>query len=584
MNIFNIFREKLNCILEVMCRSGTLPRCYNRSLITVEVPRDATHGDLSTNAAMVLAKDAAMNPKELAGLIADKLSLSALVCSANVAGPSFINVKLGNEIWVECLKDILRTGINYGSSTIGQGRSINVEYVSTNPTGPLHVGHARGAVVGDALSTLLQKAGYEVCREYYINDSGAQVDTLARSVYIRYCESLGTSIGVFPDNLYPGDYLISVGRELAEKFGDRWLNQPEEIWLNKIREFSVEKMLEVIRADLEMIGVRHDLFSSERALVERGRVDQVLQILGDKGLLYTGVLDPPKGKQPDDWEPRPQTLFRSSTFGDDIDRPLKKSDGSWTYFAADIAYHLDKFERGSAILINVWGADHGGYVKRMEAAIKALTDGRAVVDVKLCQIVKLVERGQPAKMSKRSGTFVTLRELVDSVGCDVVRFIMLTRKNDAQLEFDLERVTEQSRENPVFYVQYAHARCRSVLRLAKASFKDLDIEFEPLASADLELLTDDSELGLIKILAEWPHLIETAAEAHEPHRIAFYLYDLAAALHGLWTKGKDDPNLRFIVEGDCRRTAARLALIRGIETVIASGLEVMGITPVEEMR
>ena len=584
MNIYSEFNDKVNVIIEKLCEAGTLPQGLDQSDISVEAPRDLAHGDLSTNAAMVLAKNAGMKPRDLAALIVEELSKMSVVSSADVAGPGFINARLNDDVWRECLRDVLHAGVAFGASTMGEGQHINVEYVSTNPTGPLHVGHARGAVVGDALCSLLQKAGYEVRREYYVNDAGAQVDALARSVYLRYCEALGEDIGEFPENLYPGDYIVTLGSDLATEFADRWRNQPEVSWLAEIRGIAIDRMMGLIRADLAAIGVKHDVFTSERELVEAGRVEQVLQILEEKGLLYTGTLEPPKGKQPEDWEPRPQTLFKASEFGDDTDRPLKKSDGSWTYFAADIAYHLDKYQRGSPTLINVWGADHGGYVKRMQAAMKALTDGRAVVDVKICQIVKLMERGKPAKMSKRAGTFVALQELVEVVGRDVVRFIMLTRKNDAQLEFDLARVTEQSRENPVFYVQYAHARCRSVLRMAQAAFENLELGREALASSELSRLSDDSELALIKLLAGWPRQIESAAEVHEPHRVAFYLYDLAAAFHGHWTKGRDNSSLRFIVEDDELTTAARLALVRGVETVIASGLDLMGVTPVEEMR
>ena len=584
MNIYSEFNDKVNVIIEKLCEAGTLPQGLDQSDISVEAPRDLAHGDLSTNAAMVLAKNAGMRPRDLAALIVEELSKMSVVGSADVAGPGFINARLNDDVWRECLRDVLHAGVAFGASTMGEGQHINVEYVSTNPTGPLHVGHARGAVVGDALCSLLQKAGYQVRREYYVNDAGAQVDALARSVYLRYCEALGEDIGEFPENLYPGDYIVTLGSDLATEFADRWRNQPEVSWLAEIRGIAIDRMMGLIRADLAAIGVKHDVFTSERELVEAGRVEQVLQILEEKGLLYTGTLEPPKGKQPEDWEPRPQTLFKASEFGDDTDRPLKKSDGSWTYFAADIAYHLDKYQRGSPTLINVWGADHGGYVKRMQAAMKALTDGRAVVDVKICQIVKLMERGKPAKMSKRAGTFVALQELVEVVGRDVVRFIMLTRKNDAQLEFDLARVTEQSRENPVFYVQYAHARCRSVLRMAQAAFENLELGREALASSELSRLSDDSELALIKLLAGWPRQIESAAEVHEPHRVAFYLYDLAAAFHSHWTKGRDNSSLRFIVEDDELTTAARLALVRGVETVIASGLDLMGVTPVEEMR
>ena len=584
MNIYNIFRDEIVKLIEELAKAGAVPSGLDRSRISVEAPRDPAHGDLSTNAAMVLAKSAAMKPRDLAALIAENLTRSSSICSTDVAGPGFINARLSDEVWRDCLSAVLRAGVAYGASTLGQGQHVNVEFVSTNPTGPLHVGHARGAVVGDALCSLLEKAGYEVCREYYVNDAGGQVDALARSVHLRYREALGEDIGPFPETLYPGDYLLPVGRDLAEKVADRWRGKPEEEWLGEVRDFAVDRMMSQIGADLDSIGVGHDVFTSERAIVDAGRVDQVLKILEDKGLLYTGTLEAPKGKQPEDWEPRPQTLFKATEFGDDTDRPLRKSDGSWTYFAADIAYHLDKYQRGWPTLINIWGADHGGYVKRMQAAMKALTDGRAVVDVKICQIVKLMERGKPAKMSKRAGTYVTLQELVDLVGRDVVRFIMLTRRNDAQLEFDLARATEQSRENSVFYVQYAHARCRSVLRMARAAFKGLDVERDTLAAVDLSRLTDESELGLIKMLAAWPRLVEAAAEAHEPHRVAFYLYDLAAAFHGLWTKGKDESSLRFIVEDDEPLTSARLALVRGVETVIASGLDIMGVAPVEEMR
>jgi len=584
MNVYSEFNDKINLIVENLCKAKILPQGLNLSTISVEAPRDTTHGDLSTNAAMVLAKNAGLKPHNLATLIVEELSKLDVVSAAEVAGPGFINARLNNDVWRNCLREVLQAGVAFGDSTIGQGQYINVEYVSTNPTGPLHVGHARGAIVGDALCALLQKAGYKVCREYYVNDAGAQVDFLARSVYLRYCEALGVDIGEFPENHYPGDYLVMLGRDLAAEFNDCWLNQPEENWLADIRRIAIDRMMALIRVDLAAIGVNHDVFTSERELVEAGRVDQVLQILDEKELLYTGTLEPPKGKQQEDWESRPQTLFKASDFGDDSDRPLKKLDGSWTYFATDIAYHLDKFKRGSSTLINVWGADHGGYVKRIQAAVKALTDGGAEVDVKICQIVKLMERGKPAKMSKRSGTFVTLQELVDVVGRDVVRFIMLTRKNDAQLEFDLAHVTEQSRDNPVFYVQYAHARCRSVLRMAEAAFRNFEFSCDSLASSELSRLSDDSELALIKQLAGWPRLIESAAEAHEPHRISFYLCDLAAAFHGHWTKGRENPSLRFVVEGDELTTAARLALVRGVETVIASGLKLMGVTPVEEMR
>ena len=468
---------------------------------------------------------------------------------------------------------------------MGSGHAVNVEYVSANPTGPMHVGHGRGAVVGDALAALLSKAGYEVTKEYYINDAGAQVDTLARSLYLRYREAHGEDIGEIPDGLYPGEYLIDAAAQLKEADGGKWLKASEEEWLDPVRRFAVKSMMALIRQDLAALGVAHNQFSSERALVQAGGVDGVLEALTDRGLIYTGVLEPPKGKKPDDWEERPQTLFRASQYGDDVDRPVQKSDGSWTYFATDMAYHLDKYKRGFSDMINVWGADHGGYVKRMQAAVSALTEGQGTLNVKLCQMVNLMEDGEPVKMSKRSGTFVTLREVIDQVGKDVVRFLMLTRKNDAQLDFDLAKAVEQSRDNPVFYVQYCHARCCSVLRHAAEVFDEA--EFTPIAlkAADLSLLSDSAELALIKVMAAWPRTVENAAEAHEPHRIAYYLQDLSSAFHALWTKGaKEDTSLRFITEQDKGLTLARMALVTGLVAVIASGLDVMGVKPVEELR
>ena len=479
---------------------------------------------------------------------------------------------------------MLAAGDAYGDSGIGAGEPVNVEYVSANPTGPLHVGHARGAVFGDVLASLLDKAGYAVTREYYINDAGAQVDALARSLHWRYCEALGKDKGEMPDGFYPGDYLVPVGAALAARDGERWRDADEESWLPELRRFAVDAMMGQIRDDLAALGIEQAVFTSERALVAAGSVDAVIDILDEKGLIYRGTLDPPKGKKPDDWEERPQTLFRASDFGDDTDRPLKKSDGSWTYFASDLAYHLDKYQRGFRSLINVWGADHGGYVKRVAAGVDALTGGEAVLDVKLCQLVRLLEAGEPAKMSKRAGTFVTLRELVDAVGRDVVRFIMLTRKNDAQLDFDLVKVREQSRDNPVFYVQYAHARSHSVARMAQEAFPDTDFTAASLQTADLARLTDSDELALIKTIAAWPRTVEGAAEAHEPHRLAFYLYDLAAAFHALWSKAREDTSLRFVIAEDAELTRARMALVLGVRTVVASGLRVMGVEPVDELR
>lgn len=584
MNIFKQFEDHFKVIVEQLIEGGHLPAGVDASRLTVEPPRDPAHGDISTNVAMVLAKPAGKKPRDLATVVAERIERIPGVAAVEIAGPGFINLRLAESVWHDCLAAALRAGLSFGDSSIGQGRKVNVEYVSANPTGPLHIGHARGTVVGDVLASLLAKASYDVTREYYINDAGVQVDTLARSAYLRYCEALGRDIGEIPAGLYPGDYLKPVGRELADLNGDKWLDTPEDVWLPEVRAFTIESMMTLIREDLAALGVHQDVFSSERHLVEAGRVDEVFAELDNRGLLYTGVLEPPKGKTPDDWEPRPQTLFKATEFGDDVDRPLKKSDGSWTYFASDIAYHLDKFRRGFAEQIDVWGADHGGYVKRMQAAVRAVSEDRAELDVKICQIVKLLDRGEPVKMSKRAGTFVTLRDLVDEVGPDVVRFIMLTRRNDAPLDFDLTAVTEQSRDNPVWYVQYASARCNSVRRMAAAAFPDHDISGVALADTPISCLTDEAELALIRMIASWPRQVEAAAEAHEPHRIAFYLYELAALFHGLWTKGKDVPALRFVVESDERLTMARLALVAGVETVIASGLGIFGIEPVEEMR
>jgi arginyl-tRNA synthetase len=583
MNLFKYFLNEVKVEIERLSRAGALLAGLDLSRVAVEPTRDPAHGDIATNAAMVLAKPAGKNPRELAALLADALRGHAAVTAAEVAGPGFINLRLGDAFWHQRLAEILRAGPAYGDSTSGAKCAVNVEYVSANPTGPLHVGHARGAVFGDVLAALLEKAGYEVCREYYINDAGAQVDVLARSAHLRYREALGEAITI-PDGLYPGDYLKETGRKLAERDGGRWHNLPESEWLGPVRSFAVAEMMALIRVDLAAIGIDHAVFTSERGLVESGAVDAALKTLADAGLLYTGTLDPPKGKLPDDWEPRPQTLFRATQFGDDVDRPVRKSDGSWTYFAADMAYHLDKFRRGSSVMIDIWGADHGGYVKRMQAAVKALTGGTGELDVKLCQLVNLLDKGEPVKMSKRSGNFVTMRDVVDEVGKDVVRFIMLTRRNDQTLDFDFAKVTEQSKDNPVFYVQYAHARASSVLRHAAAEFPDIAVAPEALAAAPLDRLSDPAELALIRLLAGWPRLVESAAEAHEPHRVAFYLGEVAAGFHGLWNKGKEATSLRFLIADDIAVTTARLGLVQAVAFVIASGLRVFAVEPVEEMR
>jgi arginyl-tRNA synthetase len=590
-NVFADFRRVLLTAIEDLAARGELPAGLDLRRIAVEPPRDPSHGDLATNAAMVLAGAVKQNPMALAERIASALAGREFVSgdyrgagfTAAPAKPGFINVRLAPEVWHAQLRAILRAGTAFGDSSLGGGERVTVEFVSANPTGPMHVGHGRGAVVGDALAGLLAKAGFRVQREYYINDAGVQVDVLARSAYLRYREALGEAIGSIPEGLYPGEYLADVGRALAERDGDRWFGRPETEWLAPIRDFAVEQMMALIREDLALLGVHHDLFVSERALSDRGAIDDCVKVLADRGLVYTGVLDPPKGKLPDDWEPRPQTLFRATSFGDEVDRPLKKSDGSWTYFAADIAYHRDKVQRGFDNMIDVWGADHGGYVKRLQAAIQALTNGGASLDVKICQLVNLFDKGVPVRMSKRAGTFITLREVVEEVGKDVFRFIMLTRRNDQALDFDFAKVTEQSKDNPVFYVQYAHARAASVLRHAAEQFPGDDLSDAALGEAPLDRLSDPSELALIRQLAGWPRLIEGAAETHEPHRIAFYLYEVAAQFHVLWNKGKDEAALRFILASDAELTRARLALVRGVALVIASGLAVFGVEPAQEM-
>jgi len=584
MNPHKYIRDEILKALDGLVAEGRLNAGLDYARVNVEPPREAQHGDLATNAAMVLAKQAGLKPVDLARALVTKIAAHPDVTEATVAGPGFINLRLKDEFWQARLADILGAGTDYGNSSMGAGAPVNVEYVSANPTGPLHIAHARGAVIGDALASLLAKSGHKVTREYYINDAGAQVDVLARSTYLRYREALGDDIGTIPEGLYPGDYLKDAGAALAKRDGRKWFDKPESEWLAPIRAFAIDAMMALVREDLKALGIEHEVFSSERRLVEAGAVQKAFDTLKSRDLIYVGVLEPPKGKTPEDWEPRPQTLFRATQFGDDVDRPLQKSDGSWTYFANDIAYHYDKFMRGFPTMIDIWGADHGGYIKRMQAAVTAITAGKGALDVKICQLVKLLRGGQPVKMSKRAGTFVTLREVVDEVGRDVVRFIMLTRKNDMPLDFDLEKVLEQSRDNPVFYVQYAHARASSVLRHAAEEMGDIDLSPGALAKAPATRLTDPAELGLIKLMASWPRLVESAAEAHEPHRVAFYLYDVAAAFHGLWNKGKDEASLRFLIPSDRDVTVARLAMIRALTFVIASGLGIFGVKPVEEMR
>ena len=592
MNVFAEFQSRIAGLIEKRIAAGELPPDLDLGRFVVEPPRDAAHGDLSTNAAMVYAreaKQAGSNPRALAeGLVAD-LRLEPDVQSAEVAGPGFINIVLKPEVYLNVLTDVLIQGTRFGAGAPSREGPVNVEYVSANPTGPMHVGHARGAVFGDALSSLLVFSGREATREYYINDAGGQVDVLARSAFLRYREALGEDIGPIPEGLYPGDYLKPVGEYLAREFGVSLVSKPEAEWLPLARKRAIEAMMAMIRDDLAALNIAHDVFASERALTGAdGSEDQVartIEWLRAKGLVYQGRLPPPKGSAPaDDWEDREQTLFRSTGFGDDVDRPLIKSDGGYTYFASDIAYHKTKIDRGFKTLVDVWGADHGGYVKRMQAAVAALSDGKAKLEVRLCQLVRLMRAGEPVKMSKRSGEFVTLREVVDEVGADAVRFIMLMRKNDAPLDFDLMKVIEQSQDNPVFYVQYAHARARSVLRQGKAVFQDFDLDPKALAHADLSLLTDEGERELMRTFGQYPRAIRQAAEAHEPHRVAFFAHELATRFHAHWNRGKDARELRFVNENERSLSYARLALVAGVSLVLASALSILGVSAPEEMR
>ncbi|MFA5538996.1 MAG: arginine--tRNA ligase [Gemmobacter sp.] len=581
MNLFDEIRARVMAALDAMEAAGALPGGLDRSNVAVEPPRDPAHGDMATNAAMVLAKPARMAPRGIAEALAERLAADPGILSAEVAGPGFLNLRLAPGAWRDVVRAALTEGRDFGRSTLGKGQKVNIEFVSANPTGPMHVGHVRGAVFGDALANLLGFAGWQVTREYYINDGGAQVEVLARSAYERYREAHGLSPEI-AEGLYPGDYLIEVGEALKAEFGDRFLEKPEADWLETIRDFATARMMDLIRADLDALGVRMDVYFSERALYGTGRIEAALETLDKAGLIYQGVLEPPKGKTPDDWEPREQTLFRSTAHGDDVDRPVKKSDGSWTYFAPDIAYHFDKIERGFDQLIDIFGADHGGYVKRMKAAVAALSGGKVPLDIKLMQLVKLWKNGEPFKMSKRAGTFVTLRDVVEMVGPDVTRFVMLTRRGDMALDFDFDKVTEQSKDNPVFYVQYAHARVCSVLR--RAAEAGIDAGDATLAAADLARLDHPAELALARKIAEWPRLVEIAARSNEPHRVAFYLYELASEFHGLWNRGNEDTGLRFVQEGDPVTSQAKIALARAVGVVISAGLGILGVSPVEEMR
>jgi arginyl-tRNA synthetase len=576
LSLYARYSELLDGILDDLVGEGHLPADANRKAVSVEPPRDPSHGDLATNAAMVLAKAAGTNPRALAELIKPKLEALPGVTSVGIAGPGFINVRLADDSWRDELVTILSEGERYGLSTIGNNERVNVEYVSANPTGPMHMGHCRGAVVGDALARLLEAAGFRVTKEYYVNDAGSQVDTLARSAHLRYREALGEDIGEIPEGLYPGDYLKPVGADLASEFGNKFVGAPESDWLELFKQKTVAAMIELIKHDLGLLGIHHDIFASEAELQASGWVEAGLETLRAKGLVYEGLLEAPKGETPEDWEPVELTLFKSSQFGDDQDRPMKKSDGSWTYFGADAAYHLQKAQNADH-LVNIWGADHAGTVKRVQAAVKALTDGRVDLDVKIIQMVKLLRAGEPIKMSKRAGNFVTLADVVREVGKDVVRFMMLTKRTDSMLDFDFAKVVEASKDNPVFYVQYAHARISSLQRKAA----DAGVSLE--AKADLSLL-DGEELALVKLASQYPRTVEGAAMAHEPHRIAFYLYDLAAALHALWNRGNDDTDRRFLIESKPDLSRARLELARGIGQVIKNGLSLMGVEAAEEMR
>jgi len=581
MNLFAEIHALVLDRLGALVAAGRLPAGLELGAVTVEPPRDAGHGDMATNAAMVLARPAGLKPREIAEALAAELVADPRIVAAEVAGPGFLNLRLAPAVWQGLVCGVLEAGAAFGRSGLGAGRRVNVEFVSANPTGPMHVGHARGAVFGDALARLLSFAGWEVTREYYINDGGAQVDVLARSAYERYREAHGLSPEI-AEGLYPGDYLIPVGAALKDRFGDTLLDRPEAEWLETVREVATAEMMAAIRDDLAALGVTMDVYFSERALYGTGRIEEALAELERRGLIYRGVLEPPKGKLPEDWEPREQTLFRSTAHGDDVDRPVKKSDGGWTYFAPDIAYHWDKIARGYDLLIDVFGADHGGYVKRMKAAVSALSGGEVPLDIKLVQLVRLFRGGEPFKMSKRAGTFVTLRDLIDEVGADVVRFVMLTRKNDATLDFDFDKALEQSRDNPVFYVQYAHARVSSVLR--KAAEGGMDVSDAALAAADGGRLEHEAQLALLKKLAQWPRTVEVAARANEPHRVATYLTELAADFHALWNRGNEEPSLRFLSTGDAEASRAKIALARATGVVISAGLAILGVAPVEEMR
>ncbi len=580
MNVFALFQTRVADALTALYPS--IP-AEALSRIVVEPPRDAAHGDLSTNAAMVVAKPLGKNPREVATAIADAFKADKDVASVEVAGPGFINFRLNTPIWHEVLRSVAAQGADFGRSDIGKGERVNVEYVSANPTGPMHVGHTRGAVFGDALASLMAYSGYDVTREYYINDAGSQIDTLAKSTMLRYREALGETIEI-PAGYYPGDYLVPVGQALATAHGRALLDKPEAEALAIAKEAVLVAMLELIKADLARLNVHHDVFFSERQLHgQGGDIDSTLAWLSEQDMIYQGRLEPPKGKTPEDWEDREQTLFRAASYGDDVDRPLVKSNGQYTYFAADIAYHRNKYLRGFKHMVNVLGADHSGYVKRLQAAVKAVSHGEAEIDVRICQLVRLLKNGEPFKMSKRSGDLVLLSDVVEEVGADATRFMLLYRRNDAAMDFDFAVVKEQTRDNPVFYVQYAHARTYSVFRKVAEEMPSLDVSFGALTNADLSLLSSDADLELIRSLAQWPRIVASAAEAHEPHRIAFYLYELASAFHGFWAKGNQDQALRFVNADAPMLTMARLALVAAVRQVLVNGLSLLGVSAPEEL-
>ena len=586
MNIFADVEHRVFAALEALKKDGTLPADLALPAIDAEAPRDSTHGDVAVNAALVLAKAAKMKPRDIADALKAKLASAPDVEKIDVAGPGFLNLTFKPDVWHGLVKSIIKDGAKFGAGAASKGEKVNLEYVSANPTGPMHVGHCRGAVFGDALGNLLDFAGYKVTREYYINDAGGQVDVLAKSAFLRYREALGEDIGPIPKGLYPGDYLKPVGEALAKEHGKKLHNLPESDWLPLVRTFAIDRMMDMIREDLAALNIKHDVFFSEASLTRAGKdkIKATLDVLAKKELVFEGQLEKPKGHDDADWEDRTQVLFKSTAFGDDEDRAIQKSDGSYTYFAGDIAYHYDKLQRGFLHMINVFGADHIGYISRMKAAVAALSDKKADLDIKVVNLVKLYKNGEPFKMSKRAGTFVTLRDVVDEVGRDPVRFMMLYRKNNEQLDFDFAKVTEQSKDNPVFYVQYAHARAASIFRNAAEQLPGLDLSQKALEKADLSILTDAGELDLIKRLGAFPRLIDGAAKAHEPHRVAFYLYDLASALHGQWSRGNDSPHLRFIQSNDGVATLARLALIAATKTVITSGLHILGVEAPDAMR